>query len=99
MLLLSGYLESVFSREAAPKSHQTAPKDVLNSRAGTGQEITQLIRHAYQHYSLISADSIEKLRMDQRLRVIRDLENNTMRSSCRRVNTKVHLHLQGLFQI
>lgn len=89
MLLLAGNLESIYSREAAPKSHQTAPKDILQARAGTGQEISQLLRHAYQHYSLISADSIEKLRLDQRLKVIRDLEHNTMRSACRRVTTKL----------
>ena len=87
MLLLSGFMESVYSREAAPKSQQTAPKDVLHSRSGTGPEITNLVRSAYQHYSLVTSDQIEKMRMDERLKVVRGLEDNTMRSACRRVSS------------
>ena len=45
MLQLSGFMESVYSREAPQsKSQQSAPRDVLNARAGTGPEITALIR-------------------------------------------------------
>ena len=69
------------------QNQQTAPKDVLNARAGTGPEITNLVRAAYQHYSLVSPDQIEKMRMDERLKVVRGLEDNTMRSACRRVNS------------
>ena len=88
MLLLSGFMESVYSREAPQaKQHQTAPKDVLNTRAGTGPEITALIRSGYQHYSLVTSEEIEKMRMDERLKVMRGLEDNTKKSACRRVNS------------
>ena len=69
------------------KQHQTAPKDVLNTRAGTGPEITALIRSGYQHYSLVTSEEIEKMRMDERLKVMRGLEDNTKKSACRRVNS------------
>merc|ERR1711892_153968 len=88
MLQLSGFMESVYSREAPQaKSQQSAPRDVLNARAGTGPEITALIRSGYQHYSLVTSEEIEKMRMDERLKVVRGLEENTMKSACRRVTS------------
>ena len=69
------------------KNQQSAPRDVLNARAGTGPEITALIRSGYQHYSLVTSEEIEKMRMDERLKVVRGLEENTMKSACRRVTS------------
>ena len=50
-------------------------------------EITALIRSGYQHYSLVTSEEIEKMRMDERLKVVRGLEENTMKSACRRVTS------------
>ena len=44
-------------------------------------------RSGYQHYSLVTSEEIEKMRMDERLKVVRGLEENTMKSACRRVTS------------
>ena len=46
-----------------------------------------LHRSGYQHYSLVTSEEIEKMRMDERLKVVRGLEENTMKSACRRVTS------------
>ena len=46
-----------------------------------------LRRSGYQHYSLVTSEEIEKMRMDERLKVVRGLEENTMKSACRRVTS------------
>ena len=70
----------------------------MNARAGTGPEITALIRSGYQHYSLVTSEEIERLRMDERLKVVRGLEDNTMKSACRRVNSD-HLESNAIIGI
>ena len=46
----------------------------------------------------MTSEEIERLRMDERLKVVRGLEDNTMKSACRRVNSD-HLESNAIIGI
>ena len=90
MTVLSGFMENLVNSEgnlAQTLSLSIAYGSATERSFQEYVEIRNLIKGAYTKYSFITSSLIEKLRFEQRIRVVQSLEDNTMRSVIRSVQS------------
>eukprot|EP00794_Sanderia_malayensis_P016811 gene16811-18507_t len=84
MQILTEYLDRISSRDAPPfllATTQAAKPDTKNAISSI--DVADLILISYQKFGFITAETIEKLRNSQRLKVVQYLEDNIKRSVVR----------------
>ncbi|GIY73581.1 TBC1 domain family member 9 [Caerostris darwini] len=83
MTVLSDYLSSVVCRdeESSFISYQNCDPEFAKRRI----HVSKLIKDAYAQYGFITNNTIEQLRMKQRLRVVQDLEDTNRKNIVRSV--------------
>ncbi|KFM74472.1 TBC1 domain family member 9, partial [Stegodyphus mimosarum] len=83
MTVLSDYLSSVVNTDENSSfiSYQNYVPGCVKRRI----HVTKLIKDAYAHYGFITNNTIEQLRMKQRLRVVQELEDTNRRNIVRSV--------------
>lgn len=102
MTVLSRYLDNIKNRDAKdPFSHHTSYMGgSAPSTPAPPIDIAELINEAYQNFSQITETMIEKMRFDQRLKVVRKLEDTTTRTIVRGVQAECKFkydELENLF--
>nr|XP_039264646.1 TBC1 domain family member 9-like [Styela clava] len=102
MTVLSRYLDNIKNRDAKdPFSHHTSYMGgSAPSTPAPPIDIAELITEAYTNFSQITETMIEKMRFDQRLKVVRKLEDTTTRTIVRGVQSECKFEydeLENLF--
>lgn len=85
MTILSGYLENIINPEAkVPHMVHSFSYGSASKRASQQTtEIKELIGESYTKYSFITANQIEKLRLKHRMKVVQNLEDNSIKNVVR----------------
>lgn len=87
MTILSGYLENIINPEAkVPHMVHSFSYGSASKRASQQtSEIKELIHESYTKYKFITANQIEKLRLKHRMKVVQNLEDNSIKNVIRYV--------------
>lgn len=85
MTILSGYLENIVNQEAKmPHMVHSFSYGTASKRASQQTtEIKALIQESYTRYNFITANQIEKLRLKHRMKVVQNLEDNSIKNTIR----------------
>lgn len=86
MTILGGYLENIANLEAKTPHmvHSSFSYGSASKRASQpAEEIKVLIEQSYKAYSFITANQIEKLRLKHRMKVVQNLEENSIKNVIR----------------
>lgn len=86
MTILNGYLENIANLEAKTPHmvHSSFSYGSASKRASQpAEEIKVLIEQSYKAYNFITANQIEKLRLKHRMKVVQNLEENSIKNVIR----------------
>lgn len=85
MTVLSGYLENIINPEAkVPHMVHSFSYGTASKRASQKMtDIKDLINESYTKFNFITANQIEKLRLKHRMKVVQNLEENSIKNTIR----------------
>ncbi|XP_033118031.1 TBC1 domain family member 9-like isoform X3 [Anneissia japonica] len=82
MTILSRYLENVYNHDATlQQSHEERQEEEMKQQHSN--DITDLIDESYINFGFLTNDMIEKMRLNQRLKVVQELEDSARRTVVR----------------
>ncbi|RWS27291.1 hypothetical protein B4U80_07050 [Leptotrombidium deliense] len=93
MTVLSGFLENVVNRDATvPHMIHSVAYGSASKRANQKiSEISELIFDSYSKFGFLTSATIERLRFKHRIRVVQNLEENTMKNVIRSVQSNAFI--------
>ncbi|XP_071954671.1 TBC1 domain family member 9-like isoform X2 [Antedon mediterranea] len=82
MTILSRYLENVYNHDATLRqSHEERQEEEMKQQHSN--DITDLIHKSYVNFGFLTNDTINKMRLNQRLKVVQELEDSARRTVVR----------------